>query len=53
MPGVLPGCPGPLGVFQKFVLKKVSAHFSLREGMSLDKAYAYEKLHDMLHLSSG
>ena len=22
VPGILPGCPGPLGVFKKFVLKK-------------------------------
>ena len=29
VPGILPGCPGPLGVFKKLVQKKVRAHFSL------------------------
>ena len=28
VPGILPGCPGPLGVFKKLVQKKVRAHFS-------------------------
>ena len=28
VPGILPGCPGPLGVFKRFVQKKVRAHFS-------------------------
>ena len=28
IPGFLPGCPGPLAVFEKFVQKKVRAHFS-------------------------
>ena len=28
VPGILPGCPGPLGVFKKFVQKQVCAHFS-------------------------
>ena len=27
VPGILPGCPGPLWVFKKFVPKKVRAHF--------------------------
>ena len=28
VPGILPGCPGPLAVFKKFVQKKLRAHFS-------------------------
>ena len=28
VPGILPGCPGPLGVFKKVRAKKVRAHFS-------------------------
>ena len=27
VPGILPGCPGPLRAFKKFVCKKVRAHF--------------------------
>ena len=27
VPGILPGCPGPLAVFKKFVQKKLRAHF--------------------------
>ena len=38
VPGILPGRPGPLGVFKKFVQKKVRAHFSFPIQMSANKA---------------
>ena len=35
VPGILPGCPGPLGVFKKFVQKDVRAHFSFPKLVNL------------------